>query len=79
MDDRQYNYLDRGQYYLLGGLSYQLGHPCYPKLFERDCDLTPNYVPTLIRELSTFFILQSGRRSVAEPGGLQHADEPSGY
>ena len=34
-------------------------------------DLTPNYVPTLIRELSMFFILQSDRRSVAEPGGLQ--------
>jgi hypothetical protein len=34
-------------------------------------DLTPIYVPTLIRELSTLFVLQSGRRSVAEPGGLQ--------
>jgi len=35
LDDGQYYYLDRGQYNLLGGLSYQLGHPCYPKLFER--------------------------------------------
>jgi hypothetical protein len=36
-------------------------------------DLAPDYLPTLIRELSMFFILQSGRRSVAEPGGLQLA------
>ncbi|MFQ5888392.1 MAG: NAD-dependent epimerase/dehydratase family protein, partial [Candidatus Hydrothermarchaeales archaeon] len=36
-----------------------------------EIDLTPNYIPTLIRELSMFFILQSVRRSVAEPGGLQ--------
>lgn len=38
LDDGQYYYLDRGQYNLLGGLSYQLGHPCYPKLFERNLD-----------------------------------------
>jgi len=38
LDEGQYQYLDRGQYNLLGGLSYQLGHPCYPKLFERDLD-----------------------------------------
>ena len=38
LDDGQYQYLDRGQYILLGELSYQLGHPCYPKLFERDSD-----------------------------------------
>lgn len=36
LDEGQYRYLDRGQYNLMGGLSYQLGHPCYPKLFERD-------------------------------------------
>jgi hypothetical protein len=41
-------------------------------------DLTPNYVPTLIRELSTFFIQQSGRQSVAEPGGLQLAPKAAG-
>jgi len=35
LDDGQYYYLDRGQYNLLGELGYQLGHPCYPKLFER--------------------------------------------
>jgi alpha/beta superfamily hydrolase len=41
-------------------------------------DLTPNYVPTFIRELSTFFVLQSGRRSVAEPAGLQLAAKAAG-
>jgi len=38
LDDGQYYYLDRGQYNLLGELGYLLGHPCYPKLFERDSD-----------------------------------------
>jgi hypothetical protein len=36
-----------------------------------ETDLTPYYVPTSIRELSMFFIPQSGRRSGAEPGGLR--------
>ena len=43
-----------------------------------DNDLTPNYVPTSIRELPTFFVLQSGRRSVAEPAGLQLAAKAAG-
>ena len=38
LDNGQYQYLDRGQYNLLGELGYLLGHPCYPKLFERDSD-----------------------------------------
>ena len=38
LDDGQYYYLDKGQYNLLGELGYLLGHPCYPKLFERDLD-----------------------------------------
>ena len=38
LDDGQYCYLDRGQYNLLGELGYLLGHPCYPKLFERELD-----------------------------------------
>lgn len=38
LDDGQYYYLDRGQYNLLGELGYLLGHPCYPKLFEKDFD-----------------------------------------
>jgi hypothetical protein len=35
LDEGQYYYLDRTQYKLLGGASYILGHPCYPKLYER--------------------------------------------
>ncbi len=35
LDEGQYYYLDRTQYKLLGGANYILGHPCYPKLFER--------------------------------------------
>ena len=38
LDEGQYQYLDRGQYNLLGELGYLLGHPCYPKLFERELD-----------------------------------------
>jgi hypothetical protein len=38
LDAGQYHYLDRGQYNLLGEFGYLLGHPCYPKLFERDLD-----------------------------------------
>ena len=35
LDEGQYDYLDRGQYNLMGGLRYVLGHPAYPKLYER--------------------------------------------
>ncbi|HUU17003.1 MAG TPA: PEP-CTERM sorting domain-containing protein [Sedimentisphaerales bacterium] len=38
LDDGQYYYLDKGQYNLMGELGYLLGHPCYPKLYERDLD-----------------------------------------
>jgi len=38
LDEGQYYYLDRTQYKLLGGLNYLLGHPCYPKLFERESE-----------------------------------------
>ena len=41
-------------------------------------DLTPYYVPTSIRELSMFFIQQSDRWSVAEPGGLRLAAKAAG-
>jgi hypothetical protein len=37
-DRWQYYYLDRAQYNLLGGFSYVLGHPLYPKLYERGID-----------------------------------------
>jgi len=38
LDDGQYRYLDKGQYNLMGEAGYLLGHPCYPKLFERDSE-----------------------------------------
>jgi len=38
LDDGQYRYLDKGQYKLMAGSGYLLGHPCYPKLFERDSE-----------------------------------------
>jgi len=38
LDEGQYYYLDRAQYKLLGGANYVLGHPCYPKLYERRSD-----------------------------------------
>ena len=38
LDEGQYQYLDRGQYNLLGELGYLLGHPGYPRLFEREVD-----------------------------------------
>lgn len=44
LDDGQYQYLDKGQYNLLGGRSYLLGHPCYPKLFERDLDQAVGFI-----------------------------------
>jgi hypothetical protein len=39
LDEGQYYYLDRTQYKLLGGASYVLGHPCYPKLYEKSLGL----------------------------------------
>ncbi len=44
LDDGQYRYLDRGQYNLMGGLGYLLGHPCYPKLFERELNQAVGFV-----------------------------------
>jgi hypothetical protein len=38
LDKGQYYYLDKVQYKLLGGANYILGHPCYPKLFERSSE-----------------------------------------
>lgn len=43
LDEGQYYYLDRTQYKLLGGASYILGHPCYPKLFERRSEQTVGF------------------------------------
>jgi len=34
LDEGQYYYLERIQYNLLGGISYLLGHPCYPMWYD---------------------------------------------
>ncbi len=38
LDYGQYYYLDKGQYYLIGELGYFLGHPFYPRLYEKDVE-----------------------------------------
>ncbi len=43
LDEGQYYYLDKTQYKLLGGANYILGHPCYPKLFERNSELASGF------------------------------------
>ena len=63
LDDGQYQYLDRGQYNLLGGLSYQLGHPCYPKLFERDLDQAVGFTN---RVNTGWFSLCAGQVPISE-------------
>ncbi len=63
LDDGQYYYLDRGQYNLLGGLSYLLGHPCYPKLFERDSEQAVGFTN---RVNTGWFSLGSGQVPISE-------------
>jgi hypothetical protein len=63
LDDGQYQYLDRGQYNLLGGLSYQLGHPCYPKLFERELDQAVGFAN---RVNTGWFSLDGGQVPISE-------------
>jgi len=52
LDEGQYYYLDRTQYKLLGGANYMLGHPCYPKLYERRPDRAAGFTNT--RDISWF-------------------------
>lgn len=63
LDDGQYQYLDRGQYNLLGGLSYQLGHPCYPKLYERGLDQAVGFTN---RVNTGWFSLYGGQVPISE-------------
>ena len=63
LDDGQYHYLDRGQYNLLGGLSYQLGHPCYPKLYERDLDQAIGFTN---RQHTAWFNFGGGQVPISE-------------
>jgi len=63
LDVGQYYYLDRGQYNLLGGLSYQLGHPCYPKLYERDLEQALGFTN---RVNTGWFSLRGGQVPISE-------------
>jgi hypothetical protein len=63
LDDGQYYYLDRGQYNLMGGLSYQLGHPAYPKLFERDSEQAVGFTNGAS---TAWFSSASGRITIIE-------------
>ena len=63
LDDGQYQYLDRGQYNLLGELGYLLGHPCYPKLFERDSDQAVGFTN---RVNTAWFSVRSGQVPISE-------------
>ncbi len=67
LDEGQYRYLDRGQYNLMGGLSYQLGHPCYPKLFER----APDQAVGFTKSVNTSWLSSGGARvTIIEYPGL---------
>jgi hypothetical protein len=63
LDDGQYYYLDKGQYNLLGELGYLLGHPCYPKLFERDLDQAVGFTN---RVNTGWFSLDGGQVPISE-------------
>ena len=63
LDEGQYYYLDRGQYNLLGELEYMLGHPCYPKLFERDLDQAVGFTN---RVNTSWFSLYGGQVPISE-------------
>jgi len=63
LDAGQYHYLDRGQYELMGELGYLLGHPCYPKLFERDLDQAVGFTN---RPHTGWFSLCGGQVPISE-------------
>lgn len=44
LDYGQYDYLDNQQYNLMGESGYLLGHPAYPKLFERGSEQAVGFV-----------------------------------
>jgi len=63
LDEGQYHYLDRGQYDLMGELGYLLGHPCYPKLYERDLDQAVGFTN---RVNTGWFSLRVGQVPISE-------------
>jgi hypothetical protein len=69
LDDGQYYYLDKGQYNLLGGLSYRLGHPCYPKLYERESEQAVGFTN---RVNTDWFSLHGGQVPISEYAVLSY-------
>jgi len=63
LDEGQYHYLDKGQYNLMGELGYMLGHPCYPKLYERDLDQAVGFTN---RVNTGWFSLYGGQVPISE-------------
>ncbi|MHC4241508.1 MAG: PEP-CTERM sorting domain-containing protein [Planctomycetota bacterium] len=55
LDYGQYYYLDREQYNLLGELGYFLGHPFYPKLYEKELGQTIGFTNILNKGRFIFY------------------------
>jgi len=47
LDYGQYYFLDKGQYHLIGKLDYYLGHPFYPRLYEKSIDQKIGFTKTI--------------------------------
>ncbi len=69
LDDGQYYYLDRGQYNVMGELGYLLGHPCYPKLFEREVDQAVGFTN---RPHTAWFSFGGGQVPISEYAVWSH-------
>jgi hypothetical protein len=72
LDEGQYYYLDVTQYKLLGGLSYILGHPCYPKLYERRLEQAVGFIDIGGKGCLPWFDSGWDYLTVCEPGSLCH-------
>jgi hypothetical protein len=55
LDYGQYYYLDNEQYNLLGELGYFLGHPFYPKLYEKELGQTVGFTNILNKGRFIFY------------------------
>ena len=69
LDGGQYYYLERTQYNLLGGLSYRLGHPCYPKLYERESEQAVGFKN---RVNTAWFTLHGGQVPISKYAVLSY-------
>jgi len=54
---------------LLGGLSYRLGHPCYPKLYERESEQAVGFTN---RVNTAWFSLRGGQVPISEYAVLSY-------